>query len=130
MNSFLVKTVINAVALWIAAVMVQGINLAEDQSSVAERIFTIIVVALVFGIVNALLKPLAKTLAFPFIVLTLGLFTIVINAFMLQVTDWLAAPLGLSFSVNHFFWDAILGAIIISIVSMVLNFVIPDEPRR
>ncbi|WP_370890702.1 phage holin family protein [Janibacter sp. GXQ6167] len=129
MNRFLVKTVINAVALWIAAVMVQGINLAENQSSVAERVFTIIVVALVFGIVNSLLKPLAKTLAFPFIVLTLGLFTIVINAFMLQITDWLAGPLGLSFSIGSFFWDAILGAIVISIVSMVLNYVIPDEPR-
>ncbi len=129
MNRFLVKTVINAVALWIAAVLVSGIRLAEEQSSVAERVFTIIVVALVFGIVNALLKPIATALAFPFIVLTLGLFTIVINAFMLQVTDWLAEPLGLSFSIGSFFWDAIMGAIIISIVSMALNFVIPDEDR-
>jgi len=81
----------------------------------------------VFGIINAVVKPIAKLLSFPFIILTLGLFTFIVNAFMLQLTEWLAGPLGLSFTIAHFFWDAVLGALIITIVSMVLGWVIPDH---
>ena len=58
--------------------------------------------------------------------LTLGLFTFIVNAFMLQLTEWISEPLGLSFSIDQFFWDAVIGALIVTVVSMVLNFVIPD----
>ena len=61
------------------------------------------------------------------IILTLGLFTFIVNAFMLQLTEWIAKPLGLSFTIDHFFWDAVLGALVVTIVSMVLNWVLPDD---
>ena len=73
-----------------------------------------------------MVKPIAKLLSFPAIVLTLGLFTFIVNAFMLQLTEWISEPLGLSFSIDQFFWDAVIGALIVTVVSMVLNFVIPD----
>jgi putative membrane protein len=122
---FLIKVGINAVALWVAAWLVPGITFGEGKFG--SKFATILLVAVVFGVINAVVKPIAKLLSFPFIILTLGLFTFIVNAFMLQLTEWLADPLGLSFTIAHFFWDAVLGALIITIVSMVLGWVIPDH---
>jgi putative membrane protein len=122
---FLIKVGVNAVALWVAAWLVPGITFGEGKFG--SKFATILLVAVVFGVINAVVKPIAKLLSFPFIILTLGLFTFIVNAFMLQLTEWLADPLGLSFTIAHFFWDAVLGALIITIVSMVLGWVIPDH---
>lgn len=126
MVNLVVKIAVNAVALWVAAFLVNGIRLADDGSTFASRFTTVVLVAALFGLVNAVVKPIAKLLSFPAIVLTLGLFTFIVNAFMLQITEWISEPLGLSFSIDHFFWDAVIGALIVTVVSMVLNFVIPD----
>ena len=127
MLNFAIRTAINAVGLWLAAFLVGGIHLAADDSKFASKFTTVILVALLFGVVNAIVKPIAKLLSFPFIVLTLGLFTFIVNAFMLQLTEWIAEPLGLSFAIDDFFWDAVIGALIITIVAMVLSFVLPDD---
>ena len=83
-------------------------------------------VAAVFGVVNAVVRPLAQLLSLPFIVLTLGLFLVVVNALMLLLTSWLAGVLGLDFRVDDFWWDAVLGAVIVSAVSMVVGMLLPD----
>lgn len=127
MTNFLIRTGVNAVALWVAAFLLDGIVLAEDDTTFASKFTTIILVALIFGVVNAVVKPIAKVLAFPAIVLTLGLFTFIVNAFLLQLTEWIADPLGLSFVITKFWWDAVLGALIITVVSMVLNWVLPEK---
>ena len=127
MTNFLIRTGVNAVALWVAAFLLDGIVLAEDDTTFASKFTTIILVALIFGVVNAVVKPIAKVLAFPAIVLTLGLFTFIVNAFLLQLTEWIAEPLGLSFVITKFWWDAVLGALIITVVSMVLNWVLPEK---
>lgn len=127
MSTFLIRTAVNAVALWVAALAVRGIHLAEDDPSLATRLLTIVLVAALFGVVNAFIKPLAKFLSFPAIVLTLGLFTLIVNAFMLQITEWLSGPLGLDFVIDHFWWDAVLGSVVITLVSMVLAFLVPDK---
>lgn len=126
MTNFLIRTAINAVALWVAAWLVDGIVLAEDGTTFASNFTTIILVALIFGLVNAVVKPIAKFLAFPAIVLTLGLFTFIVNAFLLQLTEWISEPLGLSFVIDAFWWDAVIGALIITIVSMVLSWILPE----
>ena len=126
MTNFLIRTVINALALWVAAWLIDGIVLAEDGTTFASKFTTIVLVALVFGVVNAVVKPIAKVLAFPAIVLTLGLFTFIVNAFLLQLTEWISKPLGLSFVIEKFWWDAVLGALIITIVSMILSWVLPE----
>ena len=120
----LIKIGVNALALWVAAWLLPGISFGEGKFG--SKFATVVLVALVFGLVNAVVKPIAKLLSFPFIILTLGLFTFIVNAFMLQITEWIADPLGLSFTIDHFFWDAVLGAIIITIVSMVAHWVVPD----
>lgn len=127
MMGFLLKTVVNGIALWVAAVLVGGIRLGEDDPDTSTRILTILLVALVFGVINAVVKPIASFLAFPAIVLTLGLFTLIVNAAMLWLTSWISGPLGLDFHVDSFFWDAVVGGIVITLVSMVLNVLVPDN---
>ena len=122
---FLIKIAVNAVALWVAAWLLPGIDFGDGKFG--SKFATVVLVALVFGLVNAVVKPVAKFLSFPVIILTLGLFTFIVNAFMLQLTEWISEPLGLSFEIQEFFWDAVLGALIITIVSMVLGWVIPDR---
>ncbi|WP_114203237.1 phage holin family protein [Janibacter anophelis] len=127
MTNFLIRTAVNAVALWVAAWLIDGIVLAEDDATFASKFATVVLVALIFGLVNAVVKPIAKVLAFPFIVLTLGLFTFIVNAFLLQLTEWISKPLGLSFEITEFWWDAVIGALVITIVSMILNWVLPEK---
>lgn len=126
MTNFLIRTGVNAVALWVAAWLIDGIHLADGDATFASKFATIVLVALIFGVVNAVVKPIAKVLTFPFIVLTLGLFTFVVNAFLLQVTEWIATPLGLSFSIDKFFWSAVFAAVVITLVSWVLSVILPD----
>ncbi len=126
MQNMLIKVGVNAVALWIAALVVDGVRLGEDADKLSNRLLTIVLVAAVFGVVNAVVKPIAKFLSFPAIVLTLGLFTFIVNAFMLQITEWIADSVGLDFSIDHFFWNAVMAALVITLVSMVLNVVMPD----
>ncbi|KAB7743975.1 phage holin family protein [Nostocoides sp. F2B08] len=126
MQAFLIKTAVNGVALWVAALAVPGIHLGEDDPELSTRLLTIALVALVFGVLNAFIKPILSLFSIPFIILTLGLFTLVLNAFMLQLTEWIAQPLGLDFTIDAFWWDAVIGAIVITLVSMVLNVLLPD----
>jgi len=113
------RILINAAALWLAAVIVPGIH--------AGSLLAILATALVFGIVNALIRPVMKLVSCPIILLTLGLFTLVINALMLMLTSWLGRQLGIDFTVAGFV-PAFLGALLISIVSTVLSWVlVPKE---
>jgi putative membrane protein len=122
--NFALQTVINAVALWVAAWAIPGITLGGG--STGRVIWTVVLVALVFGVLNTFIKPLLKLISLPLIILTLGLFVFIVNALVLQLTSWLAGKLDLAFHVDHFFWDAIWGALIITFVSMVLSFIKTD----
>jgi putative membrane protein len=124
MKNFLVKTLANAGALAVAVWLLDKITLAGG--STGKKVWTLILVALVFGLVNWLVKPVVKLLTFPLFILTLGLFTLIVNALMLLLTSWLADVLNLSFHVEGF-WTAVLGGLIISIVSWALSMVLPDE---
>jgi putative membrane protein len=126
MKSFAIKVLVNGVALWVAAQLVQGINFAVDKASTSSQLVTILWVALIFGVLNALIKPVITILSLPVIILTLGLFTLIVNAAMLELTSWVAPHFHLAFHVDQFFWDAVIGSIIISVVSMILNAVLPD----
>uniref|UniRef100_A0AAU2JPU1 Phage holin family protein n=1 Tax=Streptomyces sp. NBC_00049 TaxID=2903617 RepID=A0AAU2JPU1_9ACTN len=125
MTNFVVKTLANAAALAVAIWLLAGITL-DDGSSTGRRALTLILVALVFGLVNLLVKPLVKLLSLPLFILTLGLFTLVVNALMLLLTSWLATQLDLSFHVDSF-WTALRGGLIISIVSWAVNMALPDK---
>jgi putative membrane protein len=124
MKNFVVKTLANAVALGVAIWLVGNITLTGN--STGHKVLTLILVALVFGVVNWLVKPIVKLLSLPLFLLTLGLFTLVVNALMLLLTSWLSGKLNLDFHVNGF-WAALLGGVIISIVSWAMHLVLPDD---
>jgi len=124
MKNFVVKTIANAGALAVAVWVLDKITLTGD--STGKKIGTLVVVALLFGLVNFLVKPIVKILTFPLFILTLGLITLVVNALMLMLTSWLADKLDLSFHVEGF-WTAVLGGLIVSVVSWALHVVLPDE---
>src|SRR5665647_2870289 len=126
MKSFVIKVLVNGVGLWVAASLVQGIHLAEGNASTSSQLVTILWVAVIFGVLNALIKPVVSILSLPVIILTLGLFTLIVNAAMLELTSWVAPHFNLAFHVDQFFWDAVIGAVIVSVVSMILNAVLPD----
>jgi putative membrane protein len=122
MNKFLLRWLIIALALYAAVQLVPGIHYDGDWTTLAGM-------ALVFGLVNALVRPLLTVLSCPLILLTLGLFTLVINAAMLLLAARLADLFGVAFYVQGFaaaFW----GALVISIVSFILNLIIREEHER
>ncbi|MGW2960603.1 phage holin family protein [Streptomyces sp. NPDC001220] len=123
MKNFVVKTIVNAGALAVAVWLLDKITLTGDSTT--KKVWTLILVALVFGVVNFLVKPIVKILTFPLFILTLGLITLVVNALMLLLTSWVCDKLDLSFHVQGF-WTAVLGGLIISIVSWALNMILPD----
>ncbi|MEU0895366.1 phage holin family protein [Streptomyces massasporeus] len=123
MKNFVVKTIANAGALAVAVWLLDKITLTGDNT--VREVGTLIIVALLFGLVNFLVKPLVKLLSLPLLILTLGLFTLVVNALMLLLTSWLADKLDLSFHVEGF-WTAVVGGLIISVVSWALHVVLPD----
>ncbi len=122
MTSLLLRLIFNAVGLYAATRLVPGISFEGDWT-------TIVLVALIFGVVNALVRPVLELLPCPLIVLTLGLFVFIINALMLALTSWIAGQLNLGFTVNGFA-AALVGAIVIGVVSFVLSLVFRDEPRE
>ncbi len=121
---FLIWVVVNAAALAIAAGLLDGITVSGATTQ--DQVVTLIVVALIFGVVNAIVEPIVKLLSLPFIILTLGLFLIVINAAMLLLTSWISGELGRRFEVDGF-WTAVLGAVIITIATWILEAVLPDR---
>jgi len=117
----LVRWLINAVALLVAAWLVPGIRLGAAGHSPSSHDWTMLVlVALVFGVVNAIIRPIVIFLSLPLEILTLGLFTFVINALMLLLTSAISQRLSLGFHVDGF-WHAFLGALVISVVSFLLS---------
>jgi putative membrane protein len=121
---FLVWVLVNALAVGAAVWLLDGISLDGDSNG--ENIVTLLAVGLIFGIVNTVIGTLLKVLTLPFILLTLGLLLIVINAAMLMLTNWIADGLDLAFHVDEFWWTAIWGAIIISIATMILEALTRD----
>jgi len=120
----LVRLLINAVALLAAAWVVPGIHLsAATGHPTSHDWLTLIIVALIFGFVNILIRPIVLLLTLPITILTLGLFTFVVNALMLILTSWIAEGMALGFRVSGFV-AAFVGALIVSAVSYVLNHLI------
>ncbi|MEU8146100.1 phage holin family protein [Nonomuraea sp. NPDC052129] len=122
---FIIRTLAAAVALWVAIQFVPGIQIAG--SNTPKYWGTLLIVALIFGLINAIVKPIIKTLGCALIVLTLGLFLLVINAAMLLLTSWISGQLDIPFHVANFYPAAFWGAIIISVVSWLLGLFIPDN---
>ncbi len=119
MTKFIIRWAINAVGLYAAVLIVPGIQLRGDWTGVLW-------LALIFGLLNALVRPLLKFLTCPLIILTLGLFTLVINTLVLMLTSRVGQVFGIGLSVADF-WTALLGSLVISLVSVVMSVIFRDE---
>jgi putative membrane protein len=123
MGSFLLRAAVTGFALWVVTLVVPGMSFVGGDSTIA-RIGIIFVVAVIFGLVNAFIKPIVQILSIPLYILTLGLIHIVINALMLWITSWITdhtTHWGLH--IDQFWWTAIWAAIVLSLVSWLLSFV-------
>lgn len=124
MKNFVVKTLANAGALAVAIWLLKDITLTGGN--IGRKTLTLILVTLLFGVVNVIVKPVVKLLALPLFILTLGLITLVINALMLLLTSWLAGRFDLAFHVDGF-GTALVGGLIVSVVAWALHVVLPDD---
>jgi putative membrane protein len=123
---FLLSVLTGAVALALAAWMFDGITIGGATQQ--DQLITLLVVAAIFGVVNAIVRPIVNVLSIPLYILTLGLFFFVVNALMLMLTSWIAGQLGVPFEVDGF-WTAVFGAIVITLASALIGLVLP-KPRR
>lgn len=131
MGPFLIRTALTGFSLWVVTLIVPGIKFLGGEGNALQRIGIIFLVALIFGLVNAFIKPIVQILAVPLYILTLGLIHIVINAFMLWITSWITDHFtGWGLHINTFWWTAIWGAIVLSIVGWLLGVVIRDTVGR
>ncbi len=122
MNRFIIRWAINAVALYTAIALIPKIQLVNPNW------LSIIWLALIFGLINALLRPLLNLLTCPLIILTLGLFTLVLNTLLFALTGWLGAQFNVGFTLaDPWFWNAFLGSLVVSVVSILLTLILKDE---
>jgi putative membrane protein len=124
MLALAIKVVVNAIALWVCTLVIPGI--AVGGGTYSSQVGTLIVVALIFGLVNAVLKPIIHVLGCGFYILTLGLFALVVNAVLFLLVGWIAGKAGLPFAVSGF-GAAFFGAILVAVVGWVLHLIIPDR---
>ena len=123
MTKFVLRWVINAIALYLAVLILPGIDLRSDLVS-------ILWLALIFGLVNALFRPLILLLTCPLIILTLGVFTLVINTFLFWLTSVIGQSFGFGLTISDpVWWNAFLGGLVVSIVSVVMTLILKDELR-
>jgi putative membrane protein len=120
----LVRILAGAVALAAAAGLIEGISIGPGTTS--ERLLTLLAVAVIFGLVNAFVRPIVRLISIPLFIITLGLFTFVVNALMLLLTVWIGDQFDLAFEVDGF-WSALLGALVISVVTFLINLLLPDK---
>jgi putative membrane protein len=118
----ILRIVINAIAIWATSMILSGFEFSGS-------IINLLIIAAIFGLVNAVIRPIIKLLSLPLTIVTLGLFTLVINALMLWLTVWLSGSLSLEGGIFSSFITAFLGAIIISVISTVLGWLLPDKDK-
>jgi putative membrane protein len=120
----LIRLVISAVALWISTLVLDGITVGGDK---VHKIGTLLLVAAIFGIINAIIRPIIKVFGCWAYVLTLGLAALIVNGALFLLTSWVAGKLDLPFHVDRFWPTAVLGALLVSVISWVLSLVVPDK---
>jgi putative membrane protein len=134
MRSFIMRVIINGLALWIASWLLPGLDISTTATTEAVAktgvsqgtdaagiVLAYLFIGLIFGLVNAFVRPVVSFLSLPITILTLGLFTVVINAAMLYLTSWISSYTPVQFTIDSFFWTAVLAAIIITIISLVAD---------
>ena len=129
MGPFLLRASVTGLALWVVTLVVPGINFVGGDTTL-QRVGIVLVVAVIFGLVNAFIKPVVQLLSIPLYILTLGLFHVVINALMLWITAWITEhTTHWGLQINHFWWTAVWAAIVLSIVGWLFSLPMRSAER-
>ena len=123
----LIRLATTSVALLISTLVLPGITL---EGTVLKRVITLVLVAVIFGVINAVLRPIIKTVGCFAYVLTLGLIALIVNGALFLLTSWIAGQLDLPFHVDKFWPTAVIGALLVSVVSWILNLIVPDGDNK
>jgi putative membrane protein len=135
MRRFLVRLLINAVALWLTTLIVAGVKVTSYAPGVVSYIVTLLIVALIFGIVNGVIGTAIRIVAFPLYILTLGLLALVVNTLLLLLVAWLSTLLGFGLRIDTL-WSGFWGALVLAIISFLIGLVLrpllvsSGSPRR
>ncbi|MDE1653801.1 phage holin family protein [Actinotignum schaalii] len=120
MSTFALRVAINALALWVATLLIPGLAMVGEAPDTLRLIGWFVVAGLILAILNAVIRPILKFLSFPLYILTLGLFSLVVNAAMISLTAWASQGLAVHLVVGSF-WAALFGGIVVSLVNMVIS---------
>ena len=123
----IVRLAVSAFALWLTTLLFKGITV---EGTAGRKVLTLVLVAALFGVINAVLRPIIKAIGCWAYLLTLGLISLVVNGALLMLTSYLADKLNLAFHVDKFWPTAVLGALVIGVISWLINLVIPDRKDR
>ena len=123
---FLVKVIVSAFALWLTTFIVDGVNVVPYEDTDVATVVTYLVVAAIFGVVNATIGTFIRIVAFPLYVLTLGLLSFIVNGLLLLLVDWISGLIGFGLEVESFWWG-VLGAIVLGLISWLIGIVV--RPR-
>ena len=124
---FLLKVIINAVALWLTTFIVSGVSVRPYSDSDTAAVLTYLLIAVIFGVVNAIVGTAIRVVAFPLYIVTLGLISLIVNGLLFLLTSWIADQLTLPFHVDNFWPTAVLGALIVGVVSWLIDLAIPKK---
>jgi putative membrane protein len=125
MTRFVVRLIINAVALWLTTLIVAGVSVtAFDPGDTFAIVLTYLLVALIFGIVNGVIGNFIRIVAFPLYILTLGLIALVVNALLLLLVSWISGLIGFGLHVDDFFWSGVLGALVLALLSWLIGIIL------
>jgi putative membrane protein len=125
MTRFLVRLIINAVALWLTTLIVSGVTVTPfAPGDTFAVVLTYLLVALIFGIVNGVIGNFIRIVAFPLYILTLGLIALVVNALLLLLVSWISGLIGFGLHVDNFFWSGVLGALVLALLSWLIGILL------
>jgi putative membrane protein len=125
---FLLRLIINAVALWLTTLIVSGVTVHPYAPDTTALVLTYLLIALIFGVVNAVVGTAIRIVAFPLYILTLGLISLVVNAFLLFIVSWISDAIGFGLHIDGF-WSGILGALVLGIIAWLLGLIFRPARR-
>jgi len=128
MARFVITLIVNAVALWFTALIVTGVHVVPYASGIAAQILTFFLIALIFGAVNSFVGTFVRIVTFPLYVLTLGLFSLIVNGALLLMVGWISGFLGFGLIVDGFWWG-VLGALVLGIIGWLLGLIVRPARR-
>jgi putative membrane protein len=126
---FLLRLIVNAVALWLTTLIVAGVTVRPYADGAGPTILTYLLVALIFGVVNAIVGTVIRVVAFPIYILTLGLISFIVNGLLLLIVAWISSAMGFGLFIDGFWWG-VLGALVLAVIAWLLGLILRPLTKR